>query len=130
MRIATTYDEGNIFQHFGHTAQFKIYDIADGTIEAATVIHTDGNGHSMLSELLKSENVDTLICGGIGEGAKNMLAAAGIKLFGGVSGSADEAVTALLQGNLQYDPDVECSHHEEHGQGECHGAHGCGEHNH
>lgn len=128
MKIAATYEAGNIFQHFGHTEQFKIYDTIDGKIKDTTIIGSEGNGHGMLAELLKSKGVDTLVCGGIGAGAKNMLADAGIKLYGGVSGNADEAVTELLAGRLQYNPDIECSHHGEHEHGECHGGHDHGDH--
>lgn len=133
MKIATTYEEGNIFQHFGHSEQFKIYDIENGEVKSTTIISTNGSGHGMLSELLKNENVDTLICGGIGGGAKNMLAAANIKLYGGVSGNADEAVAALLEGKLQYNPDIACSHHGDGDSGHnCHGhgGHTCDDHSH
>lgn len=128
MRIAVTYDNGQIFQHFGHTEQFKVYDVEDGKITAEQVVNTMGNGHGALAGFLASNQVDTLICGGIGGGAQNALAEAGIKLYGGVSGSADEAVEALIEGNLGYNPDVHCDHHG-HGHGEGHncGVHGEGE---
>lgn len=126
MRIAVTYDNGQIFQHFGHTEQFKVYDVEDGKITVGQVVDTMGNGHSALAGFLAANQVDILICGGIGGGAQNALAEAGIKLYGGVSGSADEAVKALIEGNLGYDPDVHCDHHEhEHG-----GSHQCGGHGH
>lgn len=125
MKIAVTYENGNIFQHFGHTQQFKVYDIEAGQIKNAQVIDTNGSGHGALAFLLAEQKVDTLICGGIGAGAQNALAEAGIKLYGGVTGSADEAVAALLAGTLDYNPDVHCSHHEH-----AHGEHHCGEHKH
>lgn len=129
MRIAVTYDKGQIFQHFGHTEQFKVYDVEDGNITAEQVVDTMGNGHGALAGFLAANQVDTLICGGIGGGAQNALAEAGIKLYGGVSGSADEAVKALIEGNLGYNPDVHCDHHE-HGHGGSHqcGGHQCGSH--
>lgn len=125
MKIAVTYENGNIFQHFGHTEAFKIYDIEDGRIAASRVEDTNGSGHGALAGVLKEWKVDTLICGGIGAGAQIALAEAGIKLYGGASGSADAAVEALLAGNLVYNPDVQCSHHGEHHGGGC-GSHGCG----
>ena len=106
MKIAVTYENGEIFQHFGHTAEFKIYEVADGKVVNAEVVDTNGSGHGALAGFLVQHGVDTLICGGIGGGAQNALAQAGIRLFGGVSGSADDAVNALLAGNLGYDPDV------------------------
>ena len=128
MKIAVTYENGEIFQHFGHTETFKIYDIADGTVVSAEVVDTNGSGHGALAGFLVAHGADTLICGGIGGGAQNALAQAGIRLFGGVSGNADEAVNALLAGNLGYDPDVHCNHHDHHGEGHSCGDHGCGSH--
>ena len=128
MRIAVTYENGMIFQHFGHTQQFKVYDVQDGKILASEVVDTNGSGHGALAGVLTALNADVLICGGIGGGAQMALAAAGIQLFGGVSGSADAAVEALVAGNLAYNPNVKCNHHGEHHHGEGHtcGSHGCG----
>lgn len=129
MRIAVTYENGNIFQHFGHTEQFKLYDVEDGAVVSSQVTSANGSGHSALAGVLTALQVDTLICGGIGGGAKSALDAAGIKLYGGVSGDADKAVQALLDGTLSFDPNVACSHHGENHHGH-HGHHGgsCGEH--
>ena len=129
MKIAVTYENGMIFQHFGHTEQFKLYEVSDGKIVSAEVVDTNGSGHGALAGLLRALGVEVLICGGIGGGAQMALAEAGIRLFGGVSGSADAAVQALLAGELLYDPNVMCSHHDEghHHEGDC-GSHGCGSH--
>lgn len=127
MKIAVTYENGNVFPHFGHTEQFKIYEIEGEKITDSKVVDTNGSGHGALAGMLSGLNVDALICGGIGAGAQNALAEAGIKLYGGVSGSADDAVNALLTGTLAYNPDVHCNHHghEHHGEG-----HSCGENKH
>ena len=130
MRIAVPYENGNIFQHFGRSEAFKFYDVADGAVTAAAVVSTNGSGHGALAGLLAAQQVDALICGGIGGGAQTALAQAGIRLYGGVSGSADEAAAALAAGQLTFDPNVHCTHHEhEHGSGHhtC-GEHGCGKH--
>ena len=127
MKIAVTYENGEIFQHFRHTEAFNIYDIADGKVVSAEVVDTNGSGHGALAGFLVAHGVDTLICGGIGGGAQNALAQAGIRLFGGVSGNADEAVNALLAGNLGYNPNVHCDHHD-HEAGHSCGDHGCGSH--
>ncbi len=125
MRIAVTYENGEIFQHFGHTEQFKVYDVEDNKIVNSEVIDTNGSGHGALAGLLEELKADTLICGGIGGGAQMALAVAGIRLYGGVSGNADDAVNALLNKKLVFNPDVKCNHHgHEHGGG----AHTCGEH--
>ena len=127
MRIAVTYENGQIFQHFGHTQEFKVYDVEEGKIVASEVVNTDGQGHGALAGVLNALHADVLICGGIGGGAQAALAAAGIRLFGGVSGDADEAVEALLAGQLMYNPDVRCNHHD-HGHDHNCGSHGCGDH--
>ena len=132
MRIAVTYEAGEIFQHFGHTENFKLYDVQDGKVIDSKVVGTNGSGHGALAVLLSESDVDVLICGGIGGGAQMALAEAGIQLYGGVSGDADAAVEAFLKQELNYNPDVKCNHHgEEHehhgncGNGGCGGGH-CG----
>lgn len=130
MKIAVTYENGQIFQHFGHTQQFKIYTVEDGKITDTQVVDTMGSGHGALGAFLTDLGVDTLVCGGIGGGAQMALRQAGIVFYGGVNGSADEAVEALIANQLQYNPNVKCNHHDhEHGEGEhtC-GSHGCGSH--
>lgn len=127
MRIAVTYENGEIFQHFGHTEQFKVYDIEDGKMVSSQVVSSDGSGHGALIGLLSDNGIDVLICGGIGGGAQAALANAGVKLYGGVSGNADAAVQAFLDDRLDYDPDVKCDHHE-HEEGHSCGSHGCKEH--
>ena len=127
MKIAVTYENGQIFQHFGHTAQFKLYEVENGKIVNSKVVDTNGSGHGALAGLLSSLNADVLICGGIGGGAQMALAQAGIKLFGGVNGNADEAVEAFLANSLNYDPEAKCDHHDHHhGEGHNCGDHGCG----
>ena len=134
MKIAVTYENGEIFQHFGHTQNFKIYEAEDGKIISSEVVSTNGSGHGALAKMLKDLGVEVLICGGIGGGARMALFASYIELFGGVSGDADRAVEAYLAGNLSYDPDAKCDHHDHHhgeghncGEHDC-GSHSCGEH--
>lgn len=128
MRVAVTYENGDIFQHFGHTEQFKIYDIRDGKILSSEIVDTNGSGHGALAGVLNALKVDALICGGIGGGAQMALAEAGIQLYGGVSGSADAAAQALAEGKLDFNPAVRCDHHDHHGEGHSCGSHGCGSH--
>ena len=127
MKIAVPYSDGQVFQHFGKSEQFKIYDTIDDEIISSEIVDTSGSGHSALVDFLKEKGAGVLICGGIGGGAQNALAQAGIRLFGGVSGNADEAVNALLAGNLGYNPNVHCDHHD-HEAGHSCGDHGCGSH--
>ena len=104
MRIAVSYENGAVFQHFGHTEQFKVYDVEGGEIVSSEVVDANGCGHGALTDILRGLHVDALICGGIGGGAQAALAASGIRLYGGVSGSADQAAGALAAGTLACDP--------------------------
>lgn len=127
MRIAVTYENGQVFQHFGHTERFKVYDVENGKVTVAMTVNTNGSGHGALADILKKIGVDTLICGGIGGGAKRALAEAGIELYGGVSGDTDKAVEQLLAGKLKFDSEATCDHHGEHHGDNC-SEQGCGEH--
>ena len=129
MRIAVTYENGAIFQHFGHTEYFKVYNVEDGKIVSSEVVDTNGSGHGALAGVLNSLNAEVLICGGIGMGAQMALADAGIKLYGGVSGDADKAVEEFIAEKLDYNPNVQCNHHDHnHGEGHSCGEHSCGSH--
>ncbi len=130
MRIAVTYEEGMVGQHFGRTEQFKIYDIRDGEIQSSQIIDTNGTGHGALAGFLRAAEVQTLICGGIGMGARVGLQDMGIELLPGAAGNADDVVKDYLAGKLEYDPDAACHHHDhEHGEGhDCHHGDGCGSH--
>lgn len=127
MKIAATYDNGNIFQHFGRTENFKVYDVEDGKVVSSQVIGSNGIGHGALAGLLADNTIDVLICGGLGGGAMNALTQAGITVIAGAQGSADEAVDAYLRGEL-VSSGANCDHHQHHGEGEeCCGHHGEGE---
>ena len=130
MRIAVTYEDGNVFQHFGRTENFKIYEIEDGKVISSEVMNSNGVGHEALAWLLKDSNIDVLICGGMGQGAQDALAEAGIEVCAGASGNTDEAVAAYLAGEL-VNTGVNCDHHDhehehEHHHEESQGCAGCG----
>lgn len=125
MKLAVAYEDGQVFQHFGHCEYFKIYDVSDKKVVAAAVVSAVGSGHGALAGFLQTNGVDTLICGGIGGGARTALEQAGIRLYPGVVGDADESAAALLAGTLQYNPNTLCSHHHEDGH-----EHHCGENKH
>lgn len=128
MKIAVTYENGNVFQHFGHTKQFKLYEVENDSIVSSFVLDTNGSGHGALAVLLSENNVNVLICGGIGGGAQKALADVGIKLYGGVQGNVDNAVDAFLSGKLEYNPNVRCNHHDNEKGNSSHscGNHSCG----
>lgn len=125
MKIAVTHENGQIFGHFGHTAEFKVYEVKDGKILSSEVIQTGENGHGALAELLARIGAELVICGGIGTGAVMALAAEGIALCAGVSGDCDAALEAYLTGKLSCTVTASCDHHHSHGEGhDCHHHHG------
>ena len=125
MKIAVTYENGQVFQHFGHTAQFKVYTIEDGKITSSEVVDTNGSGHGALAGLLADIGANVLICGGIGMGAQLALDEADVELYAGISGSCDEAVAKLLAGVLPHNGEANCDHHHDHEHGhDC----SCGHH--
>ncbi len=134
MKLAVTYENGQVFQHFGHSKQFKLYELENGRVLSSEVVDTGSSGHGALAGLLKSLGAEALICGGIGGGAKAALAEAGISLYPGVTGEADAAVASFAAGTLAFDPTTSCSHHEEghscgdHEEGHSCGNHSCGHH--
>lgn len=123
MKIAVTYDDGNVFQHFGRTEFFKVYEVEDNKVVSSEVVSSNGTGHGALAGLLSGIDVDVLICGGIGGGAQAALAEAGVELCAGASGNTDEAVEAYLKGEL-VNSGANCDHHH-HEEG-----HSCGESGH
>lgn len=126
MRIAVTYgrEDGQVFQHFGHCEYFKVYETEGGQVASSKVVSAAGSGHGALASFLQEQGVEALICGGIGAGAREALAGAGIRFYPGVSGDANASVKDFLDGKLAYDPETVCSHHHDDGHG---GAHRCGE---
>ena len=127
MKIAVTYENGQVFQHFGHTEQFKVYEVEDGKVVSSQVVGSDGSGHEALAVLLADKAIDVLICGGIGGGAQAALQEQGIELCAGASGAADAAVEAYLRGEL-INTGANCDHHEHHGEDHDCGEHACGGH--
>ena len=134
MKIAVTYDNGNVFQHFGRTEFFKVYDVEDNKVISSEVIGSNGVGHGDLAGLLSDRSVDVLICGGIGGGAQQALADAGVELIAGAEGDTDQAVEAYLKGEL-ISTGANCDHHHHedghscggHEDGHSCGSGGCGE---
>ncbi len=111
MRIAVTFDNGEVFQHFGHAKRIKLYDVQQGAVVSSKEMATMCSGHASMASLLKVIGINSLICGCIGDGAKTALAEAGIEIYAGVTGNADEAVDAFLKGKLNFNPEAKCDHH-------------------
>ena len=130
MKIAATYDNGNIFQHFGKTEFFKVYEVEDNKIISSEVIGSNGLGHGALAGLLGGQGIDVLICGGLGGGAQTALKEAGVEVCSGAKGDADQAVEAYLRGEL-VSTGANCDHHhheEGHSCGDHEEGHSCGGH--
>ena len=133
MKIAVCSEKGEVFQHFGHTPEFLVCEVADGKVVSSNIVSSGGVGHGALAGLLGENKIDLLICGGIGGGAMAALAEAGVEVIGGVSGDAKAAVESYLAGTLSPRADFKCNHHHhEAGQscGGSHEGHTCGGHCH
>ena len=124
MKIAVTYENGNVFQHFGHTEEFKVYEIQDNKIVNTEIVSSNELGHSALAYLLEENKINVLICGGIGGCAIGALREYGIELYAGIQGSTDKAVEDYIAGTLVQVSEANCSHHHEHHHGE--EGHSCG----
>ena len=112
MKVAVTYENGEIFQHFGRTEQFKVYEIQDGKVVSSEVVGSDGKGHGELVGVLRQLGVSVLICGGLGMGARQGLEASGIRVCSGNSGSADIAAGKFADGTLEMCSEATCHHHD------------------
>lgn len=127
MKIAVTFENGQVFQHFGHAETFKLYEVEAGQVISSELVPTNGSGHEALAGFLSGLSVNVLLCGGIGDGAQAALTGAGIEICSGAAGDADAAVLAYLNGELE-SAGVNCDHHHDHGEeegcGSCGG--GCG----
>ena len=125
MRIAIPFYKDIIFQHFGHAPQFKIYEVENHQVLMEMVVEVEQQGHDAVAALLRSMDVRVVICGNIGQDAMKALQEAGIIFYGGVTGDADEAITALIAGGLKYDPNIQCTAREGCG-GDCGDCGDCG----
>lgn len=113
MKIAVSYDNGNVYGHFGDTPEFKIYDVENNEVKSTQIVVADPAGHTTLCDQLHNLNVDELICGGHGDRMVMIMNSLNIKVFGNVEGNADEAVKALLNGTLKYSDEAHhcsCGH--------------------
>jgi len=122
MKIAVAYKDGEVFAHFGKSEEFKVYEIENGEVINSNIVTAVGEGHDAVAASLETLGVNAVICGGLGDGAKEALDNAGIVVFSGAEGSADDAVSSFLKGELTSEgSNCNCS---EEGCGSCGG--GCG----
>ena len=126
MKIAVTYENGQVFQHFGHCQAFQFFTVEEGKVTSSEVVSGGrGSGHGALAGFLKSPRRGyPHLRGHRGRGPHSPDAAL-------------DCVQALLDGTLLFNPDTLCSHHHGeghtcggHGEGHGCGSHGCGEDKH
>lgn len=113
MKIAVNEQEGKIFQHFGQTKAFQIYEVEDGKVLSSSHLAADPKGHAALADQLIKEKVNVVICGNLGARMLGLLQGAGIQVCGNVEGDCDQAVQAYLNGTLTYSTEAHacsCSH--------------------
>ena len=127
MKFAITCENGMVFQHFGHTPEFAVFSVENKQIVNKEILPSGESGHGALAGLLQQNGIELLICGGIGGGAQMALINAGIKLYAGITGNADDAVAKLLAGKLEYNPNANCNHHHTEHEHNC-ASGGCGNH--
>jgi len=129
VKLAVTYQDGQVFQHFGKTKEFKIYDVADGKVGFSMVVSPGGQGHAALAGFLRMLGISAVLCGGIGPGAVEALQRLDITPIAGVTGDADQAAADFVAGKLTGDTAALLAHRHrggpDHDCGACHG--GCGE---
>lgn len=120
MKIAITSENGQVFQHFGRTPEFAVFEIEDGKIVGESLLSSGDSGHGALAAILAESGVETLICGGIGAGAVNALSSLGISVIGGAGGDVRAVAESFACGTLKTNPNFACNHHHHEG--------GCGHH--
>ncbi len=130
MKFAVTCENNEVFQHFGHTPEFAVFETDGDKIVSETRLSCGTTGHGALAGLLSEGGIELLICGGIGGGAINALAQAGIQVVGGAEGPVRSVAEDYLTGKLVVREDYHCNHHHN-GEHNCHDSdHSCGHHCH
>ena len=115
MKVAVSYRDGEIYEHFGHAETFAIYDFDLNNMDNSTkklIDVRDLSGHEAMVERMRAEGVDAVLCGNMGAAAKAQLLSCGIVPVIGYCGDADTAAELLILGRLPVAP----------GDGDC----GCG----
>ncbi len=113
MIIALPSRDGKIDDHFGHCAYFTLVEVADEKIVSTRRFDSpEGCGcKSGVAPLLAEAGVTLMLAGNMGQGAVNVLAANGIAVVRGCSGSIDDAVALYLRGELSDNQQI-CDHHD------------------
>lgn len=123
MKIAVATEGSNVSGHFGKCENFTIAEIENSEVKNKVVVNTQGNQHGLLPAFLASHNVNVVIAGGMGEGARQGLTSKGIEIITGASGNIDEVINSFLNGRLQ-SSNTGCAGHS-HSHGHSNGDSGC-----
>ena len=111
MRVAITYDDGNVFMHYGKTREFIIFEIENNEIKNEFILPCGEYSHHTLADLLSINNVDVLICGGCGGHAIESLEAKNIKIYNGACGDVHNVIKQYINEELTFNGATECGCH-------------------
>jgi predicted Fe-Mo cluster-binding NifX family protein len=110
MKIAIPANGKVVSDHFGHCALFKVFDVENNLVVNQTGIENPGNHKpGVLPQLLKDNEIELVIAGGIGQKAVSMFNEMGIKVISGASGTVEKVMEQFIAGNLKDGGNI-CSH--------------------
>ena len=72
-RLALPLQNGSLCQHFGKAPQVLIVNIENGTVVSEEILTAPEHAHGSMPNFLKANSVTDVLCGGIGDGALQML---------------------------------------------------------
>ena len=101
MKIAMPYQDGVLLEHFGRAKEFIIYNVSDLDPVTSEVIAPEDLSHAAVARALKEHGVDVVLCGSIGEHARQAVEGEHMLVFSGITGAADDVLERFLQGNLE-----------------------------
>ena len=101
MKIAMPYQDGVLLEHFGRAKEFIIYNVSDLDPVTSEVIAPEDLSHAAVARALKEHGVDVVLCGSIGEHARQAVEGEHMLIFSGITGAADDVLERFLQGNLE-----------------------------
>ncbi len=113
MKIAVASEGKNITGHFGHCANFLIYDVENEKITNEESIPNPGHRPGFLPNFLADRGVNVIISGGMGGGAVDIFNERNIEVVIGNMGEAKAAVLKYLKGELETTGSI-CHEHEHH----------------
>ena len=111
MLVAITYENGEVFMHYGKTRQFIIFELDNNEIKSERIIDCGEYSHHTLADLLKLNNVDVVICGGCGVHAIESLEAKNIKVYNGACGDVHNVINEYINGKLKFNGATMCDCH-------------------